>query len=219
MRGIQTLIPPTRQQVFRTLKNALRDKDIMFQLVPPGCHRCNAAERAICSFKNHFIARLCSVDPDFPLILWCYLLEQAELTLNVMRPLHLNPKVSVYNLLSGIYDFNSTPLVPPGIGILGFKDTQRQASWGVHGQNGWYVGPVTESYQCHCVYTMDRHTSNHYLQPSIMVLQENPDATTILNRHGASQNSMTLCTPSKTQNKPVLCYHPTCRRKKNWRLF
>jgi hypothetical protein len=36
-------------------------------LVPPHCHRRNAAERAIRTFKKHFVARLSSVDPSFPM--------------------------------------------------------------------------------------------------------------------------------------------------------
>ncbi len=38
------------------LKAFMHQEDIDFQLVPPGLHRQNAAERAIRTFKNHFIA-------------------------------------------------------------------------------------------------------------------------------------------------------------------
>ena len=62
----------------------MTDENIDFQLVPPGMHRRNAAERAIRTFKNHFIAGLCSVDKDLPLHLWDRLLPQAELTLNLL---------------------------------------------------------------------------------------------------------------------------------------
>ena len=60
------------------LKNYLRDQGIDFQLAPPNIHRQNAAERAIRTFKNHFIAGLCSVEPAFPMHLWDKLLPQAE---------------------------------------------------------------------------------------------------------------------------------------------
>ena len=40
---------------------------VEFQLVPPGVYQRNAAERAIHTFKNHFIAGLCSIDKNFPL--------------------------------------------------------------------------------------------------------------------------------------------------------
>jgi hypothetical protein len=44
--------------------------DVAYQLVPPHCHRRNAAERAIRTFKEHFVAGLSSVYPTFPLHLW-----------------------------------------------------------------------------------------------------------------------------------------------------
>ena len=39
---------------------------INYQLVPPNTHRINAAERAICTFKAHFISILSNIAPDFP---------------------------------------------------------------------------------------------------------------------------------------------------------
>ena len=45
------------------LKLSMKKKDIKYELVPPMVHRRNAAERAIQTFKNHFIAGLASVDP------------------------------------------------------------------------------------------------------------------------------------------------------------
>jgi hypothetical protein len=60
------------------------DTGIAFQLAPPHCHRRNAAKRAICTFKNHFIAGLCSTNRDFPLNLWDKLLPQCLLILNLL---------------------------------------------------------------------------------------------------------------------------------------
>ena len=57
------------------LKEFLQAENVDYQLVPPGCHRRNAAERAIRTFKNHFIAGLCSLDKDFPLHLWDQLVD------------------------------------------------------------------------------------------------------------------------------------------------
>jgi hypothetical protein len=49
------------------LKQFLHQEGISFQLVPPGIHRANSAERAIRMFKSHFIAGLSSTDTNFPL--------------------------------------------------------------------------------------------------------------------------------------------------------
>jgi hypothetical protein len=48
-----------------------------FQLVPPDMHRCNWAERAIHTFKDHFLAIPAGVDSVFPPYLWDLLLPQA----------------------------------------------------------------------------------------------------------------------------------------------
>jgi hypothetical protein len=79
----------------KMLKRFLKLKDVDFQLVPPGVHRRNAAECAICTFQNHFIAGRCSTDKDFPLHLWDELIPQAELTLNLLRNSQFTPKLSI----------------------------------------------------------------------------------------------------------------------------
>ena len=53
-------------EVSDDLKKYIEDSDIQFQQVPPHIHQRNAAERAVGTFKNHFIADLCTVEPLFP---------------------------------------------------------------------------------------------------------------------------------------------------------
>ena len=96
------------------MKNYMKSENVIFQLVPPNLHRVNTAERAIRTFKNHFIAILYGVHPDFPLFLWCKLLLQAEMTLNLVRPCRFNPKLSAYESLEGSFSYNRTPLAPLG---------------------------------------------------------------------------------------------------------
>ena len=74
------------------LKLHLRRRGINYQIVPPHVHWRNTAKRAIRTFKNHFVAILCGTDPDFPLHLWCRLLPQAQLTLNLLRKSQINPR-------------------------------------------------------------------------------------------------------------------------------
>jgi hypothetical protein len=66
------------------LNTYLHEHNISFQLVPPYIHRRNAAERAIRSFKDHWIAGFCSMDKAFPMHLWDRLLYQALITLNML---------------------------------------------------------------------------------------------------------------------------------------
>jgi hypothetical protein len=95
------------------LKNFFTEHDIAYQLVPPRCHRRNAAERAIRTFKENFVAGIYSVDPSFPLHLWDRLLPQAEITLNLLRTSRLHPQLSAAAHFHGLVDYNKTTFAPP----------------------------------------------------------------------------------------------------------
>jgi hypothetical protein len=99
--------------------------DIAYLLVPPHCHRRNAVERAIRTFKEHFVVGLSSVDPAFPLHLWDRLLPQAEITLNLLRTSRLHPQLSSAAHFRGLVEYNKTAFAPPG------------CTWAPHGQHGY----------------------------------------------------------------------------------
>ena len=69
-RGLKSKFNVMDNEASTAIKKLLTQCDTKFQLVKPHNHRVNAAEREICTFKNHFIAGLCTVDKDFPLQLW-----------------------------------------------------------------------------------------------------------------------------------------------------
>jgi hypothetical protein len=60
------------------LKKAIRDSDRTCELVPPDNHQRNMAEKAIQTFKDHFVSILSGCTPTFPLHLRCQLLSQVE---------------------------------------------------------------------------------------------------------------------------------------------
>jgi hypothetical protein len=84
VKGFKPKLQTLDNEASTALKNFFT-VDIAYQLVPPHCHRRNAAERAIRTFKEYFVAGLSSVDPSFPMHLWDRLLPQAEITLNLLR--------------------------------------------------------------------------------------------------------------------------------------
>jgi hypothetical protein len=100
------------------LKNFFTVNYIAYQLVPPHCHCRNAAERAIGTFKEHFVAGLYSVDPAFPLHLWDRLLPQAEITLNLLRTSLLRPQLSAAAHFHGLVDYQKKAFAPPGCKII-----------------------------------------------------------------------------------------------------
>jgi hypothetical protein len=129
---------------------------IQFQRVPPKEHRVNAAERAICTFKNHFVSTLVNVDSHFPLADWDRLLSQTTLTLNLfLRSSRIHPSLSAYASLFGQFDFNRTPLAPPGTKIVAHISANTRTSFGQHGQVGWYIGPSLKHYRCWKCYFPD----------------------------------------------------------------
>ena len=62
-------VPPAMKEYTNT--------QIEYQLVPPKQHCRNIAECTIRTFKNHFIARLCSTDKKLLIQCWHRLLYQA----------------------------------------------------------------------------------------------------------------------------------------------
>ena len=67
--------------------------------------------------------------------------------MNLMRPSHINPAISAYNQVHGIYDFNKHPLAPPGCKILIHDRPDHRASWDDKGTEGFYIGPALEHYR------------------------------------------------------------------------
>ena len=111
------------------LKTFLREASVKFQLVPPYLHRTNAAEQAIQTYKDHLIAGLSSCDPNFPLHLWDHLIPHATLTLNLIRPSRLNPRLSEESQPNVAFDFNRTPLASPGTRVVVHKTPENRRTW------------------------------------------------------------------------------------------
>ena len=124
-------------------------KNISYQYVPPNCKRRNAAERALRTLKNHFIATLCTVEKDFPLQLWDTILPQTELSLNILRGSRLDPRISAWEQLHGRFDFNAYPIVPLDMRIVLHEKPHQRGTWAPHGVKGFYLGPALEHYRCY----------------------------------------------------------------------
>eukprot|EP00804_Cyclotella_cryptica_P030317 CCRYP_011858-RA/>CCRYP_011858-RA protein AED:0.36 eAED:0.36 QI:0/-1/0/1/-1/1/1/0/366 len=130
----------------------LRRQDIKWQFVPPNEHRINAAERAIQTFKNHFISGLCSTDRDFPSQLWDKLLQQAQDSLNMLHTYRIDPAKSAYEILDGPHNFNQNPWAPPGCRAILHEPGTTRTSWGLRGTDAWYIGPAMHHYRSYEFY-------------------------------------------------------------------
>jgi hypothetical protein len=152
VKGLKPKLQTLDNEASTALKNFLTVNDIAYQLVPPRCHRRNAAERAIRTFKEHFVAGISSVDPSFPMHLWDRLLPQAEITLNLLRTSRLHPQLSAATNYHGLVDYNKTAFAPPGCKIIAHEKPGNQLTWAPRGQHGYSPGPAMHHYRCQNVY-------------------------------------------------------------------
>jgi hypothetical protein len=125
-KGFKPKLQTLDNEASAALKHFFTTNDVEYQLVPPHCHRRNAAERSIRTFKEHFVAGLSSVDPTFPLNLCDRLLPQAEITLNLLRTSILHPQLSAAAHFHGLMDYNKTSFAPPGCKIIAHKKPSKR---------------------------------------------------------------------------------------------
>ncbi len=82
--GYQPALNVMDNECSAAIEKYIKSENIIIQLVLLHNHRVNAAERAIATFKEHFIAALATMDKHCPLQLWDEFLPQVELTLNIL---------------------------------------------------------------------------------------------------------------------------------------
>ena len=124
------------------IKTYLEREEIKVQFVTLYNHRVNAVKRAIQTFKNHTILGLCICDEQFPSILWCEIIKQAQDTLNMLCTSRVHPKLSALHVLEGQHDSNKVPFDPSGTRSTMFNPPETRGSLGPRALDGWYVGPV-----------------------------------------------------------------------------
>jgi hypothetical protein len=74
------------------------------------------------------------------------------MTLNMLRTSRINPKLSAYTQLFGVFDYNKMPLAPLGTkAVIHERPTQRR-TFGNHGQEGYYVGPAMAHYRHYSIF-------------------------------------------------------------------
>eukprot|EP00957_Ditylum_brightwellii_P130879 9984132-Ditylum_brightwellii.AAC.1 len=132
-------------KVLAALQQAIINKKIKLQLVPPHVHCRNVAEQAIQTFKEHFI------------VVMGQTLISSLLMLNILRSSRLNPRISAKCQLNDVHDFNAMPLSLPGTKIIIHEKPTMQNTWEPHSIDGWYIGPAPHHYWCYQVYVPKAH--------------------------------------------------------------
>jgi hypothetical protein len=135
VKGFKPKLQTLDNEASAALKNFFTVNNIAYQLVLPHCHRRNAAERAIRTFKEQFVAGLYSVDPSFQMHLWDRLLPQAEIALDLLPTSRLHPQLSAAAHYHGLVDYNKTAFAPPGCKIIAHEKPGKWRTWAPHGQH------------------------------------------------------------------------------------
>jgi hypothetical protein len=125
VKGLKSKLQNLDNEASTALKNFFTVNNIVYQLVPPHCHRRNVAERAIKTSEEHFVAGFPSVDPPFPMHLWDRLFPQAEITLNLLRTSCLHPQLSAAAHYHGLVDYNKQLLLRQDAKSLHTRNQER----------------------------------------------------------------------------------------------
>ena len=69
------------------------------------------------------------------------------MTLNMLRASRVNPKLLAYEYMHGQFDYNQTPLVPPGTRVVAHTKPVARSSWAFNKKDAWTIGLVMEHYR------------------------------------------------------------------------
>ncbi len=125
-------------------KQCTRQNEMTHELVPPDNHQRNMAERAIQTFKHHFISILSGVNGIFPLSLWCHLVRPAEFTVNLLQQSNVAPKVSAYAHVHGQHDFMRRLFAPLECAVMAHVKPKNRRTWEVHADKGFNIEMAME---------------------------------------------------------------------------
>ena len=184
-------------------------------------HRRNTAEMDIGKFKDNFISGLCAKDPDFLKQNWDRLLEQEEITLNLLRTSGLNPRLLAYMHLKSEFNFNRTPMDPLVPKTLVHNKPQNRSIWYPQGHKGWYIIPSMLHYHCLTSYTpkmaKEQVSDITYFLPATLTLRimSSKDAAT----HVVANITQSLLNPTPTIPLKMLCNNQTLALKQLTEIF
>lgn len=86
-----------------------------------------------------------------------------NITLNLLQPSRIQPKLSAYAQIYGPFDFNKNPLAPGGCALIIHERTEQRPAWANHGRKGFYISPAMHhyrNYKCYIPSTGETRFSN-----------------------------------------------------------
>ena len=151
-RGLKHMDLRIGNECTEALQRFFRTDIVDFQLCPPNDHCTNQAKKAIDTWKCHFLSGISGIEPSFPMHIWFRLLPQDTQNLNLLRQSQINPILSVEAQINEMFDYNRTPISPPGTKVLIYETPQKSQTWYFHDKEGWYINMAPLHYQYYWIY-------------------------------------------------------------------
>ena len=121
----------------KELRDAFEEADVYYQLVAPGDHSANLAERYIRTYKEFFLSVLFNASKDFPLKYWSLLLPGIDMYLNVLTPCRHNPNISCATDHYGVLDWSRYIIAPLACKV---EVKEKNLSWSYRSRSGFNLG-------------------------------------------------------------------------------
>ena len=127
------------------------------------------------------------------------------ITLNLLQYSRTNPILSAHVAINRNFNFNATPLAPPGTKVLVHESSYTQPYFSTHAVDGWYTGPSLHHYLCYHCYTPSTSSTRH--TDTVEFLPKQFDFPRIT-------NTTYLCQAAEDiirilSNKKAISYHPS----------
>ena len=149
--GFRPVLHRIDNEISKELIASITNKGLNYEVMPPCNHKRNPAERAIQTFKAHFISIISGLDKNYPGEAWHLLIPQVNMTLNMLRECGVNSAHSTYSYIHGTFNFNAHPLAPLGCRAIAHERSitngGTRTSFGDRGKVGYYIGPAMNSYR------------------------------------------------------------------------
>ena len=115
------------------------------QYTAPDRH-CHQAEKAVQTYKAMFKSGLASLPKQFPIAYWFRLLDQTDISVNIVRPSRQNSLLLAGAAMEGELHFDATPLAPPGSEMMMHQNQRGEAALDPM-QKGLVLGALLEPLQ------------------------------------------------------------------------
>ena len=119
-------------EISKEYRERIAKNNMTHELAAPGNHRTLIAERAIQTWKAHMVSNLNGVDEKFPISCWCQIVNQTELTLNLLWQSNIVPAISAYAHVHGQHDYMRNPFAPIGCRVEVHIKPDNRATWEMH---------------------------------------------------------------------------------------